>query len=218
MNPREILGTGLFDLERAQQAPGWVREINGDHVPETEEYGIPSTVFRADAPFHPGRLWTFVTEGLDSGAYGHVLRSKGFFWLASRPNVTGLWSQAGAVARFEPSGARGAGDSQGQELVFIGTGLHVQLLQAALADCLLADGERLSDDPFPAWHPAVADTRHLPAATNGGRRGSVQACLPACALRGFAASARPIRRTPVLPRDAAKPWSGSAQSGTSSSR
>ncbi|MFF7230823.1 GTP-binding protein [Streptomyces sioyaensis] len=151
VNPGEILGTGLFDLERAQQAPGWVREINGDHVPETEEYGISSTVFRADAPFHPGRLWTFVTEGLDSGAYGQVLRSKGFFWLASRPNATGLWSQAGAVARFEPSGARGAGDSQGQELVFIGTGLRAEPLQAALADCLLADGEQLSDDPFPAW-------------------------------------------------------------------
>ncbi|MGW1379430.1 GTP-binding protein, partial [Streptomyces sp. NPDC002446] len=151
VNAAEILGTGLFDLERAQLAPGWVRELNGDHVPETEEYGISSTVFRAAAPFHPGRLWTLVTEGLDSGAYGRILRSKGFFWLASRPNVTGLWSQAGAVARFEPSGARSADDPQGQELVFIGTGLHPDALQAALSDCLLADGEALSDDPFPAW-------------------------------------------------------------------
>ncbi|WP_328390041.1 GTP-binding protein [Streptomyces sp. NBC_00400] len=147
----DILGTGLFDLERAQLAPGWVRELNGDHVPETEEYGISSTVFRADTPFHPGRLWTFVAEGLDSGAYGRILRSKGFFWLASRPNVTGLWSQAGAVARFEPSGARAVGDSQGQELVFIGTELRAEALRAALADCLLADGEQPSEDPFPAW-------------------------------------------------------------------
>ncbi|GAA2591462.1 GTP-binding protein [Streptomyces tubercidicus] len=151
VNSADILGTGLFDLERAQQAPGWVREINGDHVPETEEYGISSTVFRAAAPFHPGRLWTFVTEGLDSGTYGRILRSKGFFWLASRPQVTGLWSQAGAVARFEPSGARDTDDSQGQELVFIGTGLHAEALQAALEGCLLAEGERLTDDPFPAW-------------------------------------------------------------------
>lgn len=102
----DVLGTSLFDLERAQQAPGWVRELNGDHVPETEEYGISSTVFRSELPFHPGRLWTFVTEELDSGAYGQILRSKGFFTLASRPHVTGLWSQAGSVARFEPSAAR----------------------------------------------------------------------------------------------------------------
>ncbi|MFB6438683.1 GTP-binding protein [Streptomyces sp. NPDC056411] len=147
----EVLGTGRFDLERAQQAPGWVRELNGDHVPETEEYGISSTVFRAEAPFHPGRLWTFVTEGLDSGAYGRILRSKGFFWLAARPRVTGLWSQAGAVARFEPSGVRTADDGQGQELVFIGTGLRAEALHTALADCLLADGEPVGDDPFPVW-------------------------------------------------------------------
>lgn len=152
VNVREVLGTGRYDLERAQQAPGWVMELNGDHVPETEEYGISSTVFRSELPFHPGRLWTFITEGLDSGTYGQVLRSKGFFWLASRPHVTGLWSQAGAVARFEPSGARDAGTTQGQELVFIGTGLRVEALQTALSACLLADGEtRPATDPFPEW-------------------------------------------------------------------
>ncbi|MEU9124438.1 GTP-binding protein [Streptomyces sp. NPDC048506] len=169
VNVGDILGTHLFDLERAQQAPGWVKELNGDHIPETEEYGISSTVFRAAAPFHPGRLWAFVTEGLDSGAYGHILRSKGFFWLASRPNVTGLWSQAGAVARFEPSGARAADDPQGQELVFIGTELHTQALHAALTDCLLADGEPPCDDLFPAWDTygiddACAHEHHDPVA------------------------------------------------------
>ncbi|WP_031482412.1 GTP-binding protein [Streptomyces bicolor] len=149
---QEVLGTRLFDLERAQQAPGWVRELNGDHVPETEEYGISSTVFRSAAPFHPGRLWTFVTEQLDSGAYGKVLRSKGFFTLASRPRVTGLWSQAGSVARFEPSAARDTDAPYAQELVFIGTHLHKEALQAALADCLMAGGEGVpSADPFPAW-------------------------------------------------------------------
>ncbi|GAA0298853.1 zinc metallochaperone GTPase ZigA [Streptomyces polychromogenes] len=149
---REILGTGLFDLERAQEAPGWVMELNGDHVPETEEYGISSTVFRSELPFHPGRLWNFVTKGLDSGTFGQILRSKGFFWLASRPHVTGLWSQAGAVARFEPSGARDTDTAQGQELVFIGTGLRTEALQAALAGCLVADGEILpAGDPFPTW-------------------------------------------------------------------
>ncbi|MEV8306581.1 GTP-binding protein [Streptomyces flavidovirens] len=152
VSPADVLGTGLFDLERAQEAPGWVRELNGDHVPETEEYGISSTVFRADRPFHPGRLWDFVTRGLDSGAYGQILRSKGFFWLATRPRVTGLWSQAGAVARFEPSGARDADTEQGQELVFIGTGLRDGALHAALTACLVTAGEEAPvDDPFPAW-------------------------------------------------------------------
>ncbi|GHB66403.1 GTP-binding protein [Streptomyces umbrinus] len=147
-----VLGTGLFDLERAQQAPGWVMELNGDHVPETEEYGISSTVFRSEAPFHPGRLWTFVTGELDGGAFGQILRSKGFFTLASRSHVTGLWSQAGSVARFEPSGARDTDGPSGQELVFIGTRLHAEALHAALTDCLMTDGESLPPvDPFPAW-------------------------------------------------------------------
>ncbi|MFB7633640.1 GTP-binding protein [Streptomyces sp. NPDC056149] len=164
----EVLGTGRFDLERAQQAPGWVRELNGDHVPETEEYGISSTVFRADRPFHPGRLWRFVTERMDSGDYGTVLRSKGFFRLATRPGVTGLWSQAGTVARFEPSGVDGEGAGAqdvpgdrteppgptGQELVFIGTDLRPEPLHAALTACLLTPDEpapTAADDPFPAW-------------------------------------------------------------------
>ncbi|WP_327344286.1 GTP-binding protein [Streptomyces europaeiscabiei] len=151
----EVLGTGVFDLERAQQAPGWVRELNGDHVPETEEYGISSTVFRSELPFHPERLWTFVTEALDSGAFGQVLRSKGFFTLASRPRVIGLWSQAGAVARFEPSAARDDEAPYAQELVFIGTGLRTDALRSALAGCLVGSGEVLSasdlGDPFPAW-------------------------------------------------------------------
>ncbi|MFG3516873.1 GTP-binding protein [Streptomyces bobili] len=149
---KEVLGTRLFDLERAQQAPGWVMELNGDHVPETEEYGISSTVFRSELPFAPSRLWRFVTEEMDSGAYGQVLRSKGFFTLASRPQVTGLWSQAGSVARFEPSAARDTDGPGGQELVFIGTHLRAEALHAALEDCLLTNGEKLpAYDPFPAW-------------------------------------------------------------------
>ncbi|MBQ1094133.1 GTP-binding protein [Streptomyces sp. B93] len=148
----EVLGTGRFNLERAQQAPGWVRELNGDHVPETEEYGISSTVFRSATLFHPGRLWTFVTEALDSGAYGQVLRSKGFFTLASRPGVTGLWSQAGSVARFEPSSARDTDSPYAQELVLIGTQLQAEPLRTALTGCLLREDEALPVyDPFPGW-------------------------------------------------------------------
>ncbi|QYX78434.1 GTP-binding protein [Streptomyces akebiae] len=151
----DVLGTEAFDLERAQQAPGWVRELNGEHVPETEEYGISSTVFRSERPFHPGRLWDFVTEGLDSGAFGQVLRSKGFFTLAGRPGVIGLWSQAGSVARFEPTAAQDEEAPFAQELVFIGTGLREDALRAALAGCLVTEDEVLRevalDDPFPAW-------------------------------------------------------------------
>ncbi|WP_180685636.1 GTP-binding protein [Streptomyces gossypiisoli] len=165
----EVLDTGLFDLARAQQAPGWVRELNGDHVPETEEYGISSTVFRSELPFHPGRLWTFVMEELDGGGHGRVLRSKGFFTLASRPHVTGLWSQAGSVARFEPSAARDHDAPYAQELVFIGTELKPDALHAALAACLLREGEAPpSDDPFPAWDTyGIDDTcaHELPTAT-----------------------------------------------------
>jgi G3E family GTPase len=148
-----VLGARLFDLDRAQQAPGWVRELNGDHVPETEEYGISSTVFRSARPFHPGRLWSFVTEGLDGGAYGRILRSKGFFTLASRPRVTGLWSQAGSVARFEPSAVRDHTAPWAQELVFIGTRLDADALRTALSACLTRPGEDAlaAADPFPVW-------------------------------------------------------------------
>ncbi|NHI06550.1 cobalamin synthesis protein P47K [Streptomyces sp. KO7888] len=170
----EVLDTGRFDLERAQQAPGWVRELNGDHVPETEEYGISSTVFRSGTPFHPGRLWTFVTESLDGGAYGQVLRSKGFFTLAGRPRVTGLWSQAGSVARFEPSSARDADSPFAQELVFIGTRLDAEPLRAALTDCLVREGEAPpASDPFPAWDTYGFDEscahEHDPLTTVTGR-------------------------------------------------
>ncbi|MEV3988672.1 GTP-binding protein [Streptomyces sp. NPDC049837] len=170
VDPGDVLGTGLFDLERAQQAPGWVMELNGDHVPETEEYGISSTVFRAPGrAFHPERLWRFVTEGLDSGEFGQVLRSKGFFRLAGRDRVTGLWSQAGSVARFEPSGTRedGGPDGGGQELVFIGTGLRADALHRALDACLVTDGETGPwTDPFPAWDvhgvDEACDHEHAP--------------------------------------------------------
>ncbi|WP_078911634.1 GTP-binding protein [Streptomyces sp. NRRL WC-3742] len=166
--PAEVLGTHLFDLDRAQEAPGWVAELNGDHVPETEEYGISSLVYRADRPFHPERLWDLVSRRLDGGEFGAVLRSKGFFRLASRPTVTGLWSQAGSVARFEPSGVHTAPSGpphsadeapRGQELVFIGTGLRRDELRAALDSCLLEEVEVAAgqetwsalEDPFPAW-------------------------------------------------------------------
>jgi G3E family GTPase len=145
---RRLLDTRRFDVDRAQEAPGWVAELNGDHVPETEEYGISSVVFRAATAFEPSRLWTFVSTRLDTGEFGNVLRSKGFFSLASRPGVTSLWSQAGSVARFEPQGVEVVA---GQELVFIGIDLDQARLSEALSLCLVQPGEQFGDDPFPAW-------------------------------------------------------------------
>ncbi|MFI6762399.1 GTP-binding protein [Micromonospora sp. NPDC050417] len=190
----EVLHTRLFDLERAETAPGWVAELNGTHVPETIEYGISSTVFRAPAPFHPQRLWDLLTGG-GLAAYG-VLRSKGFLWLASRPGVQALWSQAGPSGRCDPVGvpvvvsgewpddpAERAevsarwhpvfGDRQ-QELVFIGVDLAVEPLRAALAGCLLTERElaigeqswSALPDPFPEWDLADLDDHpHLPVAS-----------------------------------------------------
>ncbi|MFI6066679.1 GTP-binding protein [Micromonospora sp. NPDC051227] len=176
--PAEVLHTGRFDLERAETAPGWVAELNGGHVPETEEYGISSIVFRDHRPMHPQRLWDLLAGGLD--VFG-VVRSKGFLWLASRPGVQALWSQAGPTGRCDPVGVPVLvsgewpedpderielesrwhpvfGDRQ-QELVLIGIDLDGQGLRAALSDCLLTDTEiaagedawRALPDPFPIW-------------------------------------------------------------------
>lgn len=149
VDPAQICHTELFDLERAQTAPGWVAELNGDHVPETEEYGISSIVYRSPRLFDPARLWEFVST-MDDPAYGRVLRSKGFFALASRPQMSGLWSQAGGVARFEPLSVREA-DSPAQELVFIGVDLAGDRVRAALDACLIDADETPGEDPFPEW-------------------------------------------------------------------
>jgi len=97
----DVLNTGLFDFEEAQNSAGWQKELEaGTHTPETEEYGISSFVFRSQRPFHPLRLWKYLNEEYPSG----IIRAKGLFWLASRPNDALNFSQAGGSSRLERAG------------------------------------------------------------------------------------------------------------------
>ncbi len=173
-----VLHTGLFDMEAAQQSPGWVKELQGQHIPETEEYGISSFVYRARRPLHPQRFWDCINAEWEG-----VIRSKGLFWLASRMDWLGIWSQAGGICRSEPGGfwwassaaedwpdepdMRAAiaevwqepyGDRR-QELVIIGIGIDQEAFTARLDACLLTDDELAQGpaawaalpDPFDGW-------------------------------------------------------------------
>ncbi|WP_409302512.1 zinc metallochaperone GTPase ZigA [Pseudomonas sp. KCJK8993] len=181
----KILNTGRFDFERAAQAPGWLQELRGEHVPETEEYGIASTAYRARRPFHPQRFFDFIDRPWRNGK---LLRSKGFFWLASKYQEAGSWSQAGGLMRHGFAGrwwrfvpkqhwpqdeestaaimsnwTAATGDCR-QELVFIGQNIDFAQLTAELDQCLLDDGEMalgveawsLLADPFGPWHDEEA--------------------------------------------------------------
>ena len=99
--PGEIINTGLFDFEEAEQSAGWIEELQrGEHTPETEEYGISSFVYKTKRPFDPDRFWTYAEENFPST----VIRSKGLFWLASRPAQALIWGQAGGSLRAESAG------------------------------------------------------------------------------------------------------------------
>jgi len=181
----KILDTGRFDFERAAQAPGWLKELRGEHVSETQEYGIDSSAYRARRPFHPQRFFDFLNQPWINGK---LLRSKGFFWLASKHQDAGSWSQAGGLMRhgfagrwwrFVPkahwpqdeeseqaimkSWTSQTGDCR-QELVFIGQNIDFGQLNADLDKCLLTDAEMavgaegwaLMPDPFGDWYAQAA--------------------------------------------------------------
>lgn len=183
VDPARLLNTGLFDFAKAQQAPGWYKELQGEHIPETEEYGIGSFVYRAYRPFHPQRFM----EAMKSEVLAGVLRAKGYFWLATRMDAAMLWSQAGGVKRVGLAGqwfasvpkevwgnypeaqARLAehwhepyGDRR-QELVFIGIEVDKPRLIAALDAATLNDQEMALApaewvafrDPFPSFERSV---------------------------------------------------------------
>ncbi|MDX1266612.1 MAG: zinc metallochaperone GTPase ZigA [Oceanisphaera sp.] len=175
-----VLGTGRFCFERAARAPGWMQTLRGESVPESEEYGIGSFVYRARTPFHPQRFHDWLQQPDQAGK---LLRSKGFFWLASRPDFAGQWNQAGGIAYHGGAGLfwkavpveewpddeesrahisscwQGPYGDMRQELVFIGQGLNEAALRRQLDACLLTEREmnlgpagwQQLPDPFPAW-------------------------------------------------------------------
>ncbi len=180
IEPKAILGTNMFDMAEAAKAPGWLAELRGEHMPETEEYGIGSFVYQARRPFHPQRLYDFLVRGW---RHGNLVRSKGYFWLASRVNQAGSWSQAGGImnhgfaglfwsampkehwpddaehrAAIESKCEPPYGDRR-QEIVFIGQGLDEENARRALDACLLNEVELAAGpeawkrypDPFPQW-------------------------------------------------------------------
>jgi G3E family GTPase len=100
IDPNTILNTNSFNLEEAEDNKGWQQELNKIHTPETEEYGISSFVYRSRKPFHPERFWQYVNQEFPP----NIIRSKGLFWIASKPDQAINWSQAGGSLRAESAG------------------------------------------------------------------------------------------------------------------
>ncbi|MGO7594014.1 GTP-binding protein [Rhizobium leguminosarum] len=181
-----IMDTGLFSEAKAARHPLWHKELYGwgDHVPETEEYGITSFVYRSRRPFDPARLSRILGQPLAG-----VIRAKGHFWLATRPDEIGLLSIAGTQYRIDTRGFWWAsvpkaqwpryrqfrqlidrhwdevwGDRR-QELVFIGAGFDEDAIRTALDDCLTGEETGFDPqtaaglrDPFPAWQHAHSNS------------------------------------------------------------
>jgi G3E family GTPase len=170
VEPTAILNTGLFDFDEAEQSSGWIEELKKDeHTPETEEYGISSFVYRSKKPFHAERFWAYVQQKFPNT----VIRSKGLFWISSRPNQAMSWGQAGGSLRADSAGVwwssmsfeqrtryasfidnqelieSGWHESFGDrknEIVFIGQDMDEEKIISDLADCLLSDEEVISNE------------------------------------------------------------------------
>ncbi|MEM1120618.1 MAG: GTP-binding protein [Bacteroidota bacterium] len=163
--PKQILNTRMFDFEEAEQSAGWIEELNKEeHTPETEEYGIGSFLFRSKKPFHPKRFWLYIQAMFPA----NIIRSKGLFWLASRPDQALIWGQAGGSLRADSEGvwwdsmpysertryyafvenqqeiesdwSATFGDRK-NEIVIIGQDLDEKEITEALEACLLTDEE-----------------------------------------------------------------------------
>jgi len=198
-----ILGTHLFDLPSLAASPGWMKKMEAHDATasESDTYGVTSWVYRERAPFHPQRLLDFLQRPWGNG---RLLRSKGYFWLASRHLETGLLVQSGRQFQWDYVGhwwnfieqsqwprdeyrLQGimakwdsiVGDCR-QELVFIGQDLDTDALQRELDTCLLS-AEEIADGPA-AWQA-------LPGA----------AAFNACALSAPTQSSRadPTPKTPA---------------------
>jgi len=167
-----------------------MKELRGEHIPESVEYGITSFVYRARRPFHPQRFWSLVHS--EGAVWEGVLRSKGFFWLATRMDLTCSWSQAGGSATCEGAGSWYASIPRAewnvddeteaqieadwaepwadrrQELVFIGIAMDEPGLRSALDFALLDEAEMAMgpsawcalEDPFPQW---ITDAAGMPS-------------------------------------------------------
>ena len=160
----KVVGTGRFDFEEAESSAGWIQELENEHTPETEEFGIGSFVFRSKKPFHPERFLNFIQNNFPT----NVIRSKGLFWLGSRSDQALIWSSAGGSIKSDPAGVWWASmpfserinytsfiDNQASiesdweppfgdrkiELVFIGQQLNPDKIKNQLENCLLNDEE-----------------------------------------------------------------------------
>ncbi|MDQ6600935.1 GTP-binding protein [Bacillus salipaludis] len=171
----QVLDSERFDFEKASQGAGWIKELNNEHIPETEEYGITSFVYRRRLPFHPERLMNWLEEWPVE-----VVRAKGFIWLASRNNTVALLSQAGPSITFQGAGewiAAYPKEEQQEifqedpelldrwdevygdrltELVMIGIDMNQEEIEKTLDDCLLTEEELTIEwstfkDPLPPF-------------------------------------------------------------------
>ena len=172
----EVMNTNMFDFEKAEASAGWIKELENEHIPETEEYGIGSFVFRSKKPFHPERFLNFIQNDFPN----NVIRSKGLFWLGSRSDQALIWSSAGGSIKSDPAGVWWAsmpfserinyssfvnnqdeiesgwdadfGDRK-TELVFIGKSLDVKSITNVLESCLLSKDELIAwrNGDFPQY-------------------------------------------------------------------